>query len=354
MLTKEKLNKFVSLLTVFALMLGIVAMALSSEVKAAGRAVTLTPNSIATSTATDVTITYVTSASEYAAGNTINFAFDPTLANAVANCTAADTDADNDTTADGSFTTLSTTAAVYTFTAATTTASTTGVSLCLSFNTTQASQSIAFTDNGNDGDFGAVLLYVGDDNDVNVTANIAPTLSFNIRTLADDADVNVCDLGTVNTMTATPNGDAVDNGAGECGYGLAVGTNAQGGFQVQIASDGPLNNASASILDIAEDGAITSGIEAYGLDFIQAAQTGRNAGTGAYDVTITEDGNFADDDTPVPQAATNFVSYTDGIRYVAGTDATDLTLVLHGIGVGSGTPSGYYDQLVTYTVTATF
>lgn len=359
MLKKEKLHKFISLLTVFALMLSIFAIALRGRVNAAGVAVTATPNSIAASTATEVTLHFHPSATEYASTNFITVAVSPTLANALANCATATTDADGDTTPDGAFGAFTTSGATYTFTAATTTAVAGGVNLCLSFNTTQTSYGVSITDNGNDGDFGAALLYVGDDNDVNVTANIAPTLSFNIRNVADSSDINVCDLGTVNTATLSPNDDnVVDPGRGECGYGLAVGTNAANGFQVQIASDAALNNATASITNIAENGAITSGTEGYGLDFIQAATTGRNPGTGAYDQPITINGNFNDTtatwDTPVPQAATNFVSYNNGIRYVAGTDASDLTLVIHGIGVGSGTPSGFYDQLVTYTVTANF
>jgi hypothetical protein len=115
-----------------------------------------------------------------------------------------------------------------------------------------------------------------------------------------------------------------------------------------------LNNASADIANVANDTAWAAGTEAYGLDTVVSAGTGRNEVSGLYDVTVTEDGDFAADTTPVPGAATNFVSYTDGIAYTAGTDALDTTRVMHGMTIGSGTPAGYYDQIVTYTVTANF
>lgn len=216
---------------------------------------------------------------------------------------------------------------------------------------TQASYAFGMVTSG--GDFGAALQYVGDDNDVTVTANVTPSLSFNIRTLADDADTNICDLGTV-TTTSLPNGDlTVDAGQGECGYALAVGTNAANGFQVQIASDDLLDNASDAIANIANGAPFTAGTEAYGLDLVQPAETGRDSVSGLYDQDITVDAPFTAN-AFVPQAAANFVSYTGGIEYTVANGELDTTRVMHGMTVGSGTPAGYYDQVVTYTVTANF
>ncbi|MBD3363154.1 hypothetical protein GF362_05520 [Candidatus Dojkabacteria bacterium] len=232
-------------------------------------------------------------------------------------------------------------------------------SICIDFGPeSSTSVSVAITSSG--GDFGAVLVHFDDNNDVTVTANIAPTLSFNIRDLADSADVNTCDLGTVDTST-DPNQDTTDDGVGECGYGLAVGTNAQGGFSVSYDIDAGLNNASATINDAAEDDTSTAGTEDYGLVNITAAQTGRDTATGNYDQTIYtgtaaagEDEDDSTDYTPVKSGGTTIFSWDDGIDYTAGTDATDLSLLMHGITVGSGTPAGSYDQVVTFTVTATF
>lgn len=319
---------------------------------AGGVDLTLTPNEMATDSSQLVCASYLPTNGEFVAAEEIRFSFTPALAGAPS---STDLDADDDTTNDGSFTTLSTTQAIYTFSGSTTQSNVTGIDLCLTFpsSLSQASYSVSFSDSG--GAFGAALLHVGDDNDVTVTLEVIPTLSFNIRSLDDSTDTNTCDLGTIDTST-TPNTDTTDDGAGECGYGLAIGTNATGGFQVQITSDGDLDNASSSILNAAEDDSIAAGTEAYGLVNITAAQSGRNGGTGDYDQSITEDGTFGDDAdfTPVPQTPTNFVSYTDGIQYASGTDATDLTTVMHGMTVGAGTPAGLYQQIVTYTVTVTF
>lgn len=232
-------------------------------------------------------------------------------------------------------------------------------SACINFGPeTSTSVSVAVTSSG--GDFGAVLIHFDDNNDVTVTANVAPTLSFNIRTLADDADINLCDLGTVDTAT-NPNQDTTDNGVGECGYGLAVGTNAQGGFSVSYNIDAALNNASSAINNAAEDDPSTAGTEDYGFVNITSAQTGRNTGTGLYDQTIytgtvagAEDEDDSADYTPVKSGGTTIFSWDDGIQYVAGTDASDLSLLMHGLTVASGTPAGAYDQVVTFTTTATF
>ena len=81
------------------------------------------------------------------------------------------------------------------------------------------------------------LIYTLDgDNDVVVCSQVLPTLSFNIRDLGDTTDTNVCALGALTTAT-TPNTDGTDDGVGECGYSLAVGTNSSSGFQVQINAD---------------------------------------------------------------------------------------------------------------------
>ncbi len=192
---------------------------------------------------------------------------------------------------------------------------------------------------------GLGMLYVGDDNDVLVTATVTPTLSFIIRNTGDTADTNECPLGILTT-----------SGVSTCSYRLAVATNASGGFQVQINSDGTLNSGANDINAIAEDGTVTAGTEGYGIA-VTGATSGGNNGSDVYNQPVTEDGNFNDDDTPVPAVATNFVSFTNTFVYVPfGTDGdlTDTTLVTHRAAISAGTPAGLYDQVVTYTVTATF
>jgi hypothetical protein len=207
-------------------------------------------------------------------------------------------------------------------------------------------------------DYGSVLQYVGDDNDVSVTGAVQPSLSFNIRDLTDASDTNTCDLGTVTTTTA-PNADTTDDGAGECGYALAIGTNADNGFQATINSNQTFRNAGGYVVTgVVDNAAFAAGTEAYGLANVTAAATGHN-GSGSFNQNITENTTasytFQTDSSPVPAAgAQNFVSYTDSIQYTAAGGATDTTRVMHGFAIGSGTPTGAYSHIVTYLVTANF
>jgi parallel beta-helix repeat protein len=327
-----------------------------SSATAVGTGLTLTPNSWNGTSTQTICMTYVTQNGEFVNGETIEFIFNPTFANAPTNQTpTADTDADNNSIVDGSFTTITSSKATYTFTGSTTQATTSGINLCLNLNPVvpQASYSISVTDSG--GTYGVALLHVAENNNIFITAEVSPTLSFNIRTLDDSADTNTCDLGFVQTTTL-PNTNDTDNGAGECGYGLAVGTNSANGFSVTMQSDGPLNNALNSVTNSTEDQTIVAGVESYGLINISAATTGKNPGTGLFDQSINLNGNFIDSNefTPVPLSTTQIYSYSANIQYIAGGSNADLTKIMHGLTVGTATQSGNYNQLITYQVTVNF
>lgn len=345
------MRKSFSLSTAFAVAFAVVAPAVSLLAPVNAAAVTVAVSSPANAefaalTATDVTFGYTASATQFAAADTITVVISPALAGAVTSCTAATTDIDGDATPDGAFGSFSTTGAVYTLSAATTAAATTGVDLCLRFpaSTTQGSYSISLTDT-NDNDFGAALVYVGDDNDVNVTAVVGPTLSFNIRNLADTADTNVCYMGSVDT-TSQPNGDATINaGEGECGYSLAIATNATLGFTATIREQGNFTNGAHNMADQADNTPFAAGTEGYGLDFVAP---------GAGLTGVTEAGTFATNSSPLPATSTNFLTSTGPATYVAGTDATDVTAVVHGLSVSTSTPTGVYTHVVTYYVAAAF
>ncbi|MBD3362160.1 DUF2341 domain-containing protein, partial [Candidatus Dojkabacteria bacterium] len=159
---------------------------------------TLTPNESALSTAQDVTATYTTNGG-FATGDIIEITWESGSGLTVADCSTAETDADNDGTPDGAVTIVNGGLTYrYTFTAATTQ---TSISLCANITGYDTMGSYSVTLDDDNGQFGAALYHIEDNNDVFVTANISPTLSFNIRTLDDTADTNVCDLGTVDTTT---------------------------------------------------------------------------------------------------------------------------------------------------------
>jgi sugar lactone lactonase YvrE len=317
-------------------------------------ALTLTPNSSAVSVSQEVVMSYASIAG-FVAGDKVQLYFEPTAGFVLTNtCGTPTTDADGDATPDGSATIVGTDVYEYTF-------SDTVVAGDLSFcavvqaSATAGSYSVRLTDDN--GTFDSAMYYVGDDNDVFVIANVAPSLSFNIRTLLDDADTNVCQFGTVSSSDTAPDYDNVDDGAGECGYSLAVGTNAASGFQIQLTSDGALRSTTANLASLSDGGTFSSGVEAYGFANITSATTGRSNVTGQFDQQVTRDGVYnlaTNTGAGVPVSNVNFVSFTNGIQYLAANGANDVTEVVHGLVVGSGTPAGYYQQVLTYTVTANF
>jgi streptogramin lyase len=324
-----------------------------------GAYMALTPNHSAVSLTQEVTVS-VGSTAGYISGDKVDIVFEPAAGFVLSNtCAIPTTDADGDSVADGSASIVGGNTYEYTFSSPVT--GPTVLSLCANVTAPAiaGSYSVRLTDDN--GNFGNSMYYVGDDNDVFVIANVAPSLSFNIRTLDDSSDTNVCAFGTVSSSDSIPNGDEVVDGASECGYSLAVGTNAANGFQVQIQADDQLNSSSASIADIVDLSSFAPGMEAYGINYVRGAETGRNPVDGTYSWSINMDGNYSDINwgwgnrgVSIPTVPTNFESYTNGVQYMAGVDIWDVTAVIHGLVIGSGTPAGYYDQVVTYTATANF
>ncbi len=348
-----QIKKFTYLTTVLVLLL-VSAMGITSvfnkEVEAAGVALTATPSEFALSTATNVTFTWTASTAIEASSTTFTFVVSPAFGGALADCTAPDTQADTTSGGTGSFGSFTTSGAVFTTSNATTT---TGRSLCLRLPSTTpaASYSIAMISSATN-DYGAALVHVGDNNDVAVTAFVGPTLSFNIRALDDSADTNACDLGSLTTATA-PNLDVTDDGAGECGYALAIGTNSASGFQATIVSNtagGALISGGNSIDAIADaDGTpFAAGTEEYGLANVTAATGVSENNTASF--------TFQTDASPIPATGSpqNFVSSTGAVTYTAGSGATDTTRVVHGASISTATATGVYAQTVTYAVTSSF
>lgn len=211
-------------------------------------------------------------------------------------------------------------------------------------------------------EYGSALQYVGGDNQVVVSANVNPTLSFNIRLWDDSNDTTECDLQTVDTTT-TLNVDEANNdvsNAGECGYALAVGTNAIDGYNIRYQAGGPLVSSGTTTHSMTNisDGAYNPGsAEEYGFADMDAPTTGLASGSAyTFDVAYTNVEVGSGDVTGYAVATVDSaLSSADGpMTYTAGTDASDTTRVSHALSVTSGTPAGYYTQVVTYTVTANF
>lgn len=254
--------------------------------------------------------------------------------------------------------------AVYTLTSATA-ATPAATSLCITFpaGAAQASYQVVLTTS--QGDAGLVLIHVNDDNDVLVTAEVALELAQNIRLADDTADTNICEIGVVDTTTVPNHDTTVDTGAanpgGECAYGIAVNTNATGGFTTTIASNGAMTNGTDTITDVttgADFQALTAADDAFGIVSVVPTNTVSLDPDGLFDDAAILQGDFALNQgtggTPVPTAATALVSGGGRTDYVQGTDATDLTIVINGIKINGTTPAGIYAQTQTINTTAVF
>lgn len=288
-----------------------------------------------------------TSSGNYSNLDTITVVVSPAPSSTanVANCTPVQTTLAGGT---GSFGSFSPTGATWTFSG---NAANTSAQICLRLpvsiagdytTATTTNVSMAILSSGAFVDYGAILYYLGGGNDVLVTATVPSTLSFAI---VDSATAlvpeNTCPLGSLTTgLVAT------------CDYRLKISTNAAGGFTSTITADKELSTPEyATMTNIAEDGTVTAGVEGYGIAVTGATVGGRDSSTGLFDQPVVEEGDYADDDTPVPTSTDAFISYTDGF-WSSTTQST--TLVEHKAAISPVTPAGFYSQTVTYTVTGSF
>lgn len=208
-------------------------------------------------------------------------------------------------------------------------------------------------------DNGAFFFYVADENDVQIEADVDTELSFVIRNAADNADQanvngatvgpNLCDLGTLNTATAST-----------CSYRLKVSTNAVNGYYVSVSVDDDLNNDTDTqfIDNTATGSAPTNPNEGYNI-ILAAGSATIGAVTecpGTATVNCLNDSiNWANATGTIFSNTVASVMYSvSGPNSPSGTDTTNTALMTHRAIAASGTPSGEYNQLATYTVTAVF
>ena len=293
-----------------------------------------TPAEEPTSTADEFYISYTTSATEFESGDVVHI-YVPAGFTSVGNCSTATTDADGDTTADGSMTWTGDSSTgwtgTYTFTAATTTANSGGVEFCFSATTpsTVGNYSVAISDD-NDNDSSAAMIYVGDDNDVTVTAYVPTVMSLRIKEASSTSDTNSCDLGTLNPASVNT-----------CSYRLAAGTNHAAGMHITLVSDDDLNQTTASIdIDKVVDGSVTAGQEEYGLRITDA---------GAFTVENSYDADHAIPSLADGQTEETIASVNSAVD---DSNTSNWVTILHSASVNSATAAGNYDQVVTYRVYA--
>lgn len=293
---------------------------------------------LALTTAAEIHVHYQTSADEYGIGDTVVITASTPLT--IANtCVTPTTDADDDGTADGSGNVVGD---VYTYTfSAATTGAPTSIDFCIAVSAVATAGNYSFTMSDSKAagaeDFGAALLYVGDANDVLVTAQVQTELEFRIRNYADSADTNVCNLGTLSNASVS-----------SCNYRLKVKTNASDGYTVSWTSDGELDTAGGEdIASVAVNTAVTAGTEGYGVQFYAGENTDTLSTCTAQNIWA------ANPDDPVSTTPQSLVVCA-GPNQPAGTDTTNTSTMDHQAAISTSTKSGNYDQVVTYYVTANF
>jgi hypothetical protein len=169
-------------------------------------------------------------------------------------------------------------------------------------------------------------------------------LTFAIRNADEDADVNICALGTLSIASIST-----------CQYRIKVGTSATAGFQIGIWADNKLNQSipTIDINDVTEDSAVAAGIESYGIAVIPPIDAGANGTATLW----TKQDPFDDDDTPIPVGEANMdvIFASNGTQDVdmLGTGDTDGTiLVIHKAAISTATQAGNYNQMVTFIVSS--
>lgn len=181
-----------------------------------------------------------------------------------------------------------------------------------------------------------VFAAVAADANVDISATIDPAISFQIRSADDTTDTSSCSLGSLSTGAVAT-----------CAYRLAVGTNATGGYTLYLKADGGLVSGANEIDAVVENSTVSTGVEGYGIA-VDAATTGFAAGA-----TAGAQGDFTDNDTPVPASVTALFNVDKPAAYTALT-LTDSTLITHRAAISAFTPAGSYAQTITYTVTGNF
>lgn len=342
---KKLLSKIISTFLLVGLILytGYAIFAIVRESsKASGLTPTITPSAQIVSTSAPISLSFVSTAN-LNTGSTITFTYQSgyagtlTTANTTINSIAPSSVTIN--TPSGYISNVLTVASNIS-SGSTVTISTTALT------SPSTAANYAFSVQTSTGDYGANFQYVGQANVVQVTGFIPITLSFVIRTVADSANTNVCDLGTATTTSVS-----------SCQYRLKVTTNAKNGYTISMQASGGLTNGS-DILTNAAPGFggtggtnILPGSESYGVVVTPGNLT--TSGGNAFAANLFDAGlvNSVRYDYNV---STLLLTANKPNNPAAFGATTNTTLITHNLAITPGSPSGNFTQTITYTVSPSF
>jgi hypothetical protein len=178
-------------------------------------------------------------------------------------------------------------------------------------------------------DSGAGIAYVGNANDVTVSATVLPNLTITI----DNADASAC--VTTSGVTACNLGVVTTAAVNTGNYDVNVGSNATSGVTLTVDDEGNLRNGADDIDDITENTTVAAGTEGYGIAVVA-------------DAGWTETSPFDDDDTPFSGSPQGVATTAAPVGYT-----NDVTIT-HRVAVGATTKALTYSHIVTWTATANF
>lgn len=323
------MKRFISSLATVALL---ATTMLVGPVQAAAVAITLTNGNVTTNTTyavaagQDFGVTF-TSGATFAASDVVTLSlYDSAGAlyaqSLQAYSVAADTDADTvngaTTSVDGAFSFATPGKGIYTFTAPSTG---TAIKLEAKFPATFAAGIYSLRVVSNKGDFGAIALYVGNANQVSVSATVDPTFTFSLASTNSS-------LGTLSTsaFSATP-----------VNVNLTYATNAKSGLAISMVSVGLKNGALATDSEIGQtsiDATVPNVTSTY---YRYITASGAN---NAANLSAVTDGTAMAASSAVVPSTTSPVSAVTNVKVNAEISAL--------------TPAGNYADTLTFVATPTF
>ena len=342
---KQFLTKVVSSILLFGLILytGYSIFAIVREnSKASGLTPTVTPSVQNVSTSGAISLSFVSTAN-LNTGSTITFTYQSgyvgtlTTANTTINSIAPSSIT---ITSPSGYVNNSLTVASNIPSGSTVTVSTSALT------TPSSAANYAFSVQTSTGDYGANFQYVGQANVVQITGFIPITLSFVIRTVADSANTNVCNLGTATTTSVAT-----------CQYRLKVTTNAKNGYTVSMQASGGLTNGSDILTNSAPGFGgtggtnIVPGSESYGVVVTPGNSTssgGSILAANLFDAGLVNSVRY---DYNVPTLLLTANKPNNPAAFGA---TTNTTLITHNLAITPGSPSGNFTQTITYTVAPSF
>jgi hypothetical protein len=181
------------------------------------------------------------------------------------------------------------------------------------------------------GDTGSITVPILTDDQVQVSATVAQSITFTIS----DNSIGFGNLTSANARYAT--GDASGSDSETGAHDLVVGTNATGGYTLTLDGD-----------------TLTSGLNT--IDSIGSSNTASSAGTEQFGVRFTASGGSGT--VAAPYTASGFAfddaAFPDTVASAGGASANTTYSARYLANITSNTEAGAYTATLTYVATANF